>query len=391
MALLRGLIRWTIRLAHWVFFPLLVLACLLCRLIPKKFDVGMGPQPLINNVYWAQALRLKGYRVETFVDETYRITNSFDVNFTQGLRRLYYYIPALSFLRAVARYRCMYVYFDGGPLRHIPGLRLLEPQLMHLAGLKTVVMPYGSDSQIFERTPNTHLIHVLCQDYPVHFQKSHGKVTRQVEVWSRGADIVIGAMDSVDYLFFWNRIRHCHFAFDTGAITPRYPQGPDGRTYKILHAPNHTNVKGSQFIIQAVETLQTEGYPVELVFIQGKTNQEVLQLMQEADIVVDQLIMGTYAMFAIEAMSNGKPVVGYLREDHIRLYEVLGCIEKGEAPLIQADVVTITDVLRNLLDHPEDLAAHGQRARKFAEKYHSLESVGSFFDEINRDMGILPG
>ena len=390
MSAIRTLIRWIIRLAHFICLPLLALLCLAARCFPRRFDVGMGPQPLINNVYWARALRLYGYRVQTFADEAYHITSEFDITYSAGLWRLFYYLPGLSFLRCCFRYRCIYVYFDGGPLRHIPGLRLLEPQLFYLAGVKTVVMPYGSDSQIFERTPNKHMVDVLCKDYPVHFQKDHKKVMRQLEVWSHGADIVIGAMDSVDYLFFWNRIRHCHFAFDTGAITPHYPQPAPGETVKIIHAPNHMNIKGTQFIIDAVDTLKNEGYDVELDLIRGKTNKEVLELMQGAHIAVDQLIMGTYAMFAIEAMANGKPVVGYLREDHIRLYEDLGCIEVGEAPTIQARTRNITEVLRDLLDHPETLAPLGQRARAYVEKYHSLKAVGAFYDEINRAVGVAP-
>lgn len=390
MPVIRALIRWIIRLAHWVALPVLALLCLVARLFPKRFDVGIGPQPIINSVYWAKALRLKGYTVQTFVDGAYFITDQFDVNFSSGLLRVFYYLPALSFLRACFYYRCLYVYFDGGPLRHIPGLRLLEPRLLHLAGVKTVVMPYGSDSQIFERTTNKHMAHVFCQDYPRHFQKDHRIVIRQVEVWSRGADIVIAAMDSIDYLFFWNRIRHCHFAYDTGAVTPRFPEPAPGEAIRVIHAPNHMNVKGSQYVIDAVDTLQKEGYNVELVLIRGKTNAEVLELMQTAHIAVDQLIMGTYAMFAMEAMANGKPVVGYLREDHTRLYEDLGCIDVGDAPTIQARTRDITDVLRELVSHPETLKPLGQKARAYVEKYHSLDAVGNFYDEINRAVGLTP-
>ncbi len=387
---LRALVRWFVRLMHYICLPVLALLCLVARLFPGRFDVGIGPQPIINSIYWVQALRLKGYTAQTFVDKTFHITHAFDVNFSIGWRRIFYFLPGLSFLRCCFLYRCLYVYFDGGPLRHVPGLRLLEPKLLHLAGVKTVVMPYGSDSQIFERTPNKHMANVFCLDYPRHFQKDHAKTIRQVDVWSRGADIVIAAMDSIDYLFFWNRVRHCHFAFDTGAIAPHYPSPKPGETIKIIHAPNHMNIKGSYAVIAAVEQLQKEGYNVELELVRGKSNTEVLALLQTAHIAVDQLIMGTYAMFAIEAMANGKPVVGYLREDHIRLYEDLGCIEKGEAPTIQARTADVAEVLRGLLDAPETLEALGRKARAYVEKYHSLEAVGSFYDEINRAVGLVP-
>ncbi len=390
MKVMRAMVHKVILLLHWICFPLLVVCCVCLRMVPKKIDVGMGPQPLINNVYWARALREFGYSVQTFADEAYHITNEFDLVFNKGFARIYYYLPALSFLRAAAKYKCMYVYFDGGPLRHVPGMRLLEPWLFRISGVKTVVMPYGSDCQVLERTNNKLAATMLCKDYPDHYQKNHGRVTRQLKAWTKGADIVIAAMESIDYMTFWNRIRHCHFAIDTSAITPQYPNPQKEKPIKVLHAPNHKAIKGTEHIVSAIERLQKEGHNVELVLIRGMPNKEVLNQMQNADIVVDQLIMGAYAMFAMEAMAHGKALVGYMREDCVKLYEQLGCILPGEIPIIQAEVDTVYNVLRGLVSEPDCLQNHGKRARDFAEKYHSLHAVGEFYDEINRAVGVLP-
>ena len=40
----------------------------------KKYDVGIGPEPLINNVYHKMALEKNGYKVITFVAKSYYIT-----------------------------------------------------------------------------------------------------------------------------------------------------------------------------------------------------------------------------------------------------------------------------------------------------------------------------
>lgn len=374
---------------HWVCSPLLLPFCLLCRLLPQKLDIGLGPLPMINNVYFAKALRLYHYTAETFATNPYFITSEFDVLFSTGFRRIFYYVPALSFMRCVLRYRCVYVYFNGGPLSPIPVLRLLEPMLFRMAGVKTVVMPYGSDCQIFDRTPNKLMANALCNDYPAFFQKDHKRVIRQVESWSKGANIVIGAMDSVDYLFFWNRIRFCHFAIDTGAFTPQYPSVHQKQPVKILHAPNHTAIKGTDAIMRAIDTLKNEGYEIELIFRQGVPNHEFLEIIKEADIVIDQLIIGCYAMFAMEAMSFGKPVICYLRDDLVETFVNAGCVEKDDIPLISAQPHTIADVLRGLLDAPETLISIGQKSRAYVEKYHSLDAMGAFYDEINRSLGIF--
>jgi glycosyltransferase involved in cell wall biosynthesis len=390
LKLLRKILRLILTVSHWVFFPLLCIACLICRLLPRNIDIGIGPQPLINNVYWARALRRKNYSVETFVNKPYYITNEFDRIFSKGWRKIFYYVPALSFLRCIALYKCVYVYFNGGPLYCIPGIRLLEPYLFYLSGVKTVVMPYGSDSQILDLTPNKIMVNALCKDYPKFFQNNHSVIKRQVNAWCKSSDIVIGAMDSIDYLYFWNRIHHCHYAIDTDSLTPVYPAPQNDVPIKILHAPNHKAIKGSEAVFRAVDQLKSEGYDIELIFLQGVPNSEFLKFVSQADIVIDQLIMGWYAMFALEAMSLGKPVVCYLRTDLVKTFEDIGCVEHEEIPLISATALNIVDVLREMLNHPEALTEHGLRGRAFVEKYHSLDAIGDFFDEINKSLSIFP-
>jgi glycosyltransferase involved in cell wall biosynthesis len=377
-------------LLHWGSSPLLAIACLFIRLIPKSFDIGIGPLPMINNIYWARALRKKGYLVETFVNKTYYITSEFDVLLKNGWNIIFYYCPALSFLRAAARYRCVYIYFNGGPLQQIPFLRLIEPALFRLANVRTVVMPYGSDCQLLERTQNKTAVNAMCADYPHFFRRNQSAVRRQVNIWCREADIVIGAMDSIDYLPFWNRIRHCHFAIDTNAITPVYPKAPAGVSLKILHAPNHKMMKGSSFVFAAIDKLKAEGYDIELIFKQNVPNNEFLSIISEADIVVDQLILGWYAMFAMEAMSFGKPVICYLRPDLLKTFENTGCIAPNEIPLISAQPAELADVLRSLLLKPDSLYDIGRRSRRYVEKYHSLNAVGEFYDEINKSLKVYP-
>lgn len=393
---MKRFLRWPyhciMNLLRWLFiFPLLILICrLLLRFIPKKFDIGMGPLPLISYVHWAKALRKKGYTVETFVSTTYFITSDFDKIFNIGWRKIFIYFPELFFIRTAALYRCVYLHFNGGPLAIVPGMRLAEPLLFKLAGVKIVVMPYGSDSQILDKTPNKVFVNAICNDYPAHYKANHGKLQRQVAAWSRRADIVIGSMDSIDYLHFWNRVRHCHFAIDTDALTPAYPNPLPGQPVKILHAPNHKACKGSEFVFKAIEKLKSEGYEIELIFKQNVPNHEFIEIIREADIVIDQLIIGWYAFFAMEAMSLGKPVICYLRPDLVKTYEDIGCIEPGEIPLISAEPSDITDVLRSLLDAPDTFQGLGQKSRRYVEKYHSLDAVGEFFDEINKSLGLKP-
>ena len=60
-----------------MFFPFLILS-FISRLVKKRIDVGLGPDPLINNVYHRKALELSGFKAETFVTSVFHITKDFN-------------------------------------------------------------------------------------------------------------------------------------------------------------------------------------------------------------------------------------------------------------------------------------------------------------------------
>lgn len=83
----------------------------------------------------------------------------------------------------------------------------------------------------------------------------------------------------------------------------------------IAHAPSRRAVKGTDWVIKAVEDLKHEGINVELKIIENMSNDEALLEYSRADIIVDQLRIGWYGVLAVEAMALGKPVVAFIRDD----------------------------------------------------------------------------
>ena len=55
-------------------FPILFFS-FLSRFCFRRFDIGLGPIPMINNVYHKRALEAFGYKVETFVSKLFFITD----------------------------------------------------------------------------------------------------------------------------------------------------------------------------------------------------------------------------------------------------------------------------------------------------------------------------
>lgn len=396
----RATVRPAIRLAKLlidaVAFVLLVPMAGLSRLSRRPIDVGLGPEPLINNIYHKRALQLYGYSAETFVDQVYYITSDFDVRGdlkTRGLLRLVrgHYL----FVRSLFRYRCLYIYFKGGPLMACPILCRAESWLYGLAGIRIVVRPYGGDVQEMSRSNNLAFKHAMSIDYPEHSHRRRS-IARKIDLWTRRADHVISGVEWVDYMYHWDTLMLGHFSIDaaswdepkSGAAVEAAPRerGP----LRIFHAPNHRAIKGTAAFERAVAELQAEGIEVELVTLQRVSNDVIRQTMRDVDIVADQLVVGWYAMFALEAMSMGKPVLCYLRPDLIELYETAGLIEHDEIPIISCDQLSVKDTIRSIAEDRSLLDGLPERGRAFVRDHHSLEFIGAEFDRINRSIGIEP-
>jgi len=382
----------------------LFIAAMSFRFMKKKFDVGLGPEPLINNVYHKSALELFGYTAETFVTNVYFITDNFDVRLDKFFKKKWCkfikFKPLLILIYAsfmsMRRYKCLYLYFHGCALGMLglqssnEFLRRIEPFLYKLANVKIVVMPYGGDVQEMSRCSNLLFKHTMSADYPNH-RLHQKKIRTQIDLWTRHADFIISGCDWVDYMYYWNRLMLAHFSIDVDLWRPL----STGKKYtdkklKILHAPNHRTIKGSQYFIDAVNDLIEEGLDLELILLEKVPNEKVRKVMAEVDLVADQLIVGWYAMFALEAMSMEKPVLCYLREDLKKLYEVTGLVDPDEMPIINCTPSTVKETIRDLAENRNKLPYIGKRSREYVIKHHSTSAIGTVFDEINRSIGIMP-
>ncbi len=382
----------TIRLLRAALWALAIVpAAAVARFCRKPVDVGLGPEPLINNVHHKKALRRCGYSVETFVDSVYFITDEFDVRADRWSHRNRAY---RLFLTCIFRYRCLYIYFNGGPLRSTP-LAGLESWLLKTASIKTVVMPYGGDVQDLGLCPNLLYRHAMMTDYPLFQKEKRSRIRWQVEHWSRRASHVISGCDWVYYMHHWDTLMLAHFSVDTDLWKTTRPL--DRRTgfsadrpLRLLHAPNHKAIKGTRFVEEAVNALAREGLPVELVVVQKVSNDEIRRILDTVDVVVEQLIIGWYGIFALEAMAMGRPVVTYIDPKLEQLYRVAGLLRESELPVVRCDPFTVKETIRALALGACDLEDLSKRSRQYVLDHHSLESVGRVFDDINRKIGVLP-
>lgn len=383
-------------LKELLWFICAVFLALAARYRTKPIDVGLGPEPMINNVYHKKALLKAGYSAETYVESVYVITRQFDHILMPGKGFLGSFLFQLKiFWHAVSHYKILYIYFNGGPFFTAKFIWKLEPYLLKIANVKVVVMAYGGDVQDHSRDPNLLLKHATAVDYPGHGQKRR-RIAGQIDLWTQHADHILGGCDWVDYLYHWDSLQIAHFSIDTEAMAIRAASWPPrplepGTPLRVMHAPNHRTTKGTPFFLQAIEELVAEGVAIELVMLERVPNEEILEAILDCDIILDQLICGWYAMFAIEAMSLGRAVVCNIRPDLRALYMGAGLLEPDELPIIDAAPRTVKDILRSLAAmNRHELAELGRRSQEYVRRHHSLEVIGKDFARINRRLGIAP-
>ena len=144
-----------------------------------------------------------------------------------------------------------------------------------------------------------------------------------------------------------------------------------GAKLLIGHAPTNQKIKGTKYIIDAVNSLK-EKYPISLQIIENVNHKEALRMMKKCDIFIDQLLVGWYGGTAVEAMTLGKPVIVYIRESDVQL------IPKEmaeELPFIIANPDTIYNVLDNVIKNRNMLRKYSERTYEFVKKYHSEKYI----------------
>ncbi len=151
---------------------------------------------------------------------------------------------------------------------------------------------------------------------------------------------------------------------DIEAFEPVWPKttGPA----VIVHAPSDPSIKGSRYIVDAVERLK-QRFPIDFIQVKGLPHAEAMQIYRKADLVIDQVLTGWYGGFAVEAMAMGKPVACYLRRDDFKFVPPRMATE---LPFLHLALATLEDDLAAILVQRERLPEWGRQSRAFVMRWH---------------------
>jgi glycosyltransferase involved in cell wall biosynthesis len=358
-----------------------------------------GTTPILTLPLLAKCDRLLGLRSQSLVFVTYYITSVFDINLrfidrvtlSSKLRAklpwAYGQARRVVFFWALLRYDVFHYFYDRGVLQspYRIGIDPKELVLLQRAGKRLYTYAYGADV----RTRETVLAlggHNICKTCPEPMKycicsDEAGRIN--IENIRKFATQMIATGDMRMHvpgyreLFYWPiDVFEDRFAY-VGVMAR------EDRPLRVAHAPNHPQFKGTGYILDAVERLQREGRAIEMVKVQGVPNEKVLELFRSCDLMVDQLIQGSYGYTALEAMALGKPVIACLREPSM-------VIDPDTCPIINAWPESIYDRLKEILDGKYDLQLLGRQSRAYVAHYYSLQAVALRLGQLYLDTARFP-
>ncbi len=156
-------------------------------------------------------------------------------------------------------------------------------------------------------------------------------------------------------------------------FTPLYPN-PHNKNIVIVHAPTSRSGKGTEFIVNAIERLKRK-YKFEFIMVENMTNEQAMSIYRKADIVIDQLIAGTYGVLSIESMAMGKPVICYISD-------MMKSEFPEDLPILSATTDNIGEKVEQLVKSGNKRYELGIKGRKYVESYHNYEFDTKLLNEI---------
>jgi len=240
-------------------------------------------------------------------------------------------------------------------------------------GRKNLVEFFGTDVRVpeIERKRNPYYPgNKLWSDTPPDPEK---KMRRWASL-TDGIAITSDHSFNEQLLTYYNTVYIIGQRTDISSFIPSYPSNVQTCPV-IVHAPSHSGVKGTQHIENALDKLKSKGVQFQYLQVTGMSHQEARKSYVKADIIVDQLLIGSHGIFACEGMAMGKPVICYIMDD----------IKDGfpeNFPIINANPDTIEDVLLKWINSPKLRRKQGKLSRKYAEEVHDHIKVAKRLEVI---------
>lgn len=251
-----------------------------------------------------------------------------------------------------------------------------ELKILHQTGKPMIIQHHGSEVRRLSIARKLGNPYVQVKPY----WKNENIIINRLKSWSKIFDHAVVA-DYELYPYIKDYYKHIYVIrqpIDLSQFSPIYPN-PNNKKPTIVHAPSSTDIKGTKFVLDAVKKLSAEGLSFKFNLIQNMSHQKALENYRKADIIIDQLCIGSAGMLSLEGMALGKPVICYIRDDLVTQYS-------KDFPIVNANPNTIYKQLKKLIINHNIRYVIGIKSRKYIENYHDSLKIAKQFKELYEEL-----
>lgn len=137
---------------------------------------------------------------------------------------------------------------------------------------------------------------------------------------------------------------------------------------KIVHAPTNQSVKGSKFFESAIAVLK-ERHEINYRRIERTNHEDAMKLYADADIILDELIIGAYGSLTIECLAMGKCVVTFINPGFETPHG-------EEIPVWSVNPENVVERLEQLLTSISLRNELSLKGRQYVERNNDVDLIG---------------
>ena len=251
-------------------------------------------------------------------------------------------------------------------LRH--GLQVLELVILKLRGIPAFFHFQGDDarqgSALLSRYDFS-IAHAVTDGY--YTLESDAAKIRKIKRFAKWASGIFAVNPDLMWVLPSGAKFVPYAAVNSVDYEPSWPSANDGPLV-FAHAPSHRGVKGTDRIVEAMRFLQDRGKAVDLDLIEGVSNKEAIDRIRKCDVLIDQIYAGWYGGVAVEAMSLGKPVICFIREEDLVWVD---SDMRSTIPIIQTTPDSLIQTLESISSMSRiELDEIGKSSREFVDRWH---------------------
>lgn len=249
-------------------------------------------------------------------------------------------------------------------------------KILKWLGKKTAMIYVGCDIRNKNYYLNSTDKYTVCKNCSEAYQIKIGCV---MEDKHRESEVIQKYIDApfshpFDAMILNGKFSYLYLLLELEKYQPKYETNDK---IKIVHIPSDDGIKGTNYVLQAIEKLKSENVEFEFELIRNKPHDEVVESIRNADILIDQMVAGWYGLISVESMALGKTTVCFLRDE---LYNYI-----PDIPIINLNPDNLAEGLKKLIKEKEKLSEYGKAGRKYAEKYHDY--IRNSMDMLKITMG----